>query len=70
MTCIQLHDPHFVMLSLLSSNEARLVQNEPARILVRELAEAKMVTWDGERARVLPDGVSALEDYRELGAEI
>ena len=67
---MQLYDPHFCMLELLSEHEERAVQKEPARVLVRQLAQAKMVSWDGEKARILRDGASALADYREVCAYV
>lgn len=38
--------------------------------LARECATAGMVELDGIKGRLLPDGVSALDDYRELGCDV
>jgi hypothetical protein len=70
MTCIKLHDRHFCYMSFLSATESRAIQNNDAREAMRELAAMKMVAFDGETARLLPDGESALQDYRELGADV
>ena len=70
MSCIQLHDRHLRYLSFLSATEDRPIQNDEARAVMRELGAAKMVSFDGKTARLLPDGESALQDYRDLGADV
>lgn len=64
----ELFDKHFQMMELLSPTEYRRIQNDEARTIVIELSILKMVEFDGDRAKLLPDGISSLEDYRELQA--
>jgi hypothetical protein len=68
MPCQQLFDRHFCLMELLDPQKALPIRNAEAREIVLELSKLKMVEFDGDYARLLPDGVSALNDYRELCA--
>jgi hypothetical protein len=67
---MELHDPHFCLMALLSATEWRSIGNKPAMDLARACASAGMIELDGIKGRLLPDGVSALNDYRALGADV
>jgi hypothetical protein len=70
MACHQIFDKHFCVMSFLSATEDRAVQNDEAKTLMVDLKNAGMVSWDGQIGRLLPDGESALQDYRDLGADV
>jgi len=64
---MELRDAHFCIMELLDRDEWRPVGNPEAVALVEDLAAAKMAEWKNGHAILLPDGVSARDDYRELG---
>jgi hypothetical protein len=84
MACTQLNDRHFCAMALIKDGARVAVYNLIAAGLFAELAAAKMVAWDESQrpvnphtrqlgyghATLLPDGKSALDDYRELGADV
>jgi hypothetical protein len=84
MTCTEITDQHFCAMALLGDGKCQAVYNTTTAELFRELAAGKMVDWDESSrpihphtrqlgygyATLLPDGKSALDDYRELGADV
>jgi hypothetical protein len=81
MPCTELTHQHFSVLAQLRQGGWRCIYNDAAVPLIEEMAQLKMVVWDVSerpvhhtgalgcgRAKLLPDGASALADWCELRA--
>ena len=84
MICQQISDRHMCALALIKSGERLPIFNEEAAALFSEMQPLKLVDWnESERpvdnatralgfgyAKIMQDGLSTLDDYRELGADV